>query len=114
MPYLFVLQKSIKKHHITIRSSTRFNLLISTCSVVCLLPRAYSNTFLLAALEKERASSLFASSLRRKGMVIIMKASKESGIAINSLTRKVYKNYIFMLKKEIFYQEFVKVFTLGS
>ena len=57
MPYLFVLERASGTHKDSVQH--RLSLLSSTCSVVCLLSQAYSNTFLLVALEAEKVSSLF-------------------------------------------------------
>ena|SRR5699024_11067087 len=48
-------------------------LLTFTCSVVCLLPQAYSNKLRLAALDVPGFISLWCLGAQRKGMVINMK-----------------------------------------
>lgn len=59
--------------HIKIQSSARLSLLTFTCSVVCLLPQAYSNKLRLAALEAPVFHTLWCLAAQRKGMVIKMK-----------------------------------------
>ena len=59
--------------HIKIQSSARLSLLTFTCSVVCLLPQAYSNKLRLAALETPVFHTLWCLAAQRKGMVIKMK-----------------------------------------
>ena len=49
MPYSLVLERASGTHKNTVQRM--LSLLTSTCSVVCLLPQAYSNKFQLAALE---------------------------------------------------------------
>ena len=51
-------------------------LLTFTCSVVCLLPQAYSNKLRLAALEVPGFIFLWCLGAQRKGMVINMKLPK--------------------------------------
>ena len=48
-------------------------LLTFTCSVVCLLPQAYSNKLRLAALDVPGFISLWCLGAQRKGMVINMR-----------------------------------------
>ena len=59
--------------HIKIQSSARLSLLTFACSVVCLLPQAYSNKLRLAALEAPVFHTLWCLAAQRKGMVIRMK-----------------------------------------
>ena len=49
MPYSLVLERASGTHKNSVQRGP--SLLTSTCSVVCLLPQAYSNKFRLAALE---------------------------------------------------------------
>ena len=58
--------------HIFIQSSARLSLLTSTCSVVYLLPQAYSNKLLTAALEAPPFDAILYLGAQRKGMVIFM------------------------------------------
>ena len=64
----------LKEHpaHIPIQSNTRLGLLTSVCSVVCLLPQAYSNKFCVAALEAHVFHSFWRLGAQQKGMVIPM------------------------------------------
>ena len=66
--------------HIKIQSNAWLSLLTSTCSVVCLLPQAYSNILRLAALEASVFHFLWCLGAQRKGMVIYMNVLLYLGI----------------------------------
>ena len=71
MPYSSVLERASGTHKYSVQQE--LSLLTSTCSVVCLLPQAYSNKLRLAALEVPGFISLWCLGAQRKGMVINMK-----------------------------------------
>ena len=83
MPYLLVLERASGTHIYSVQQE--LSLLTSTCSVVCLLPQAYSNKLRLAALEVPGFIFLWCLGAQRKGMVISMKMQK-SNIAYNLTT----------------------------
>ena len=71
MPYSSVLERASGTHKYSVQQE--LSLLTSTCSVVCLLPQAYSNKLRLAALEVPGFIFLWCLGAQRKGMVINMK-----------------------------------------
>ena len=70
MPYSSVLERASGTHKYSVQQE--LSLLTSTCSVVCLLPQAYSNKLRLAALEVPGFIFLWCLGAQRKGMVINM------------------------------------------
>ena len=85
MPYSSVLERASGTHKYSVQQE--LSLLTSTCSVVCLLPQAYSNKLRLAALEVPGFIFLWCLGAQRKGMVINMdymtlkEASEKWGIS---------------------------------
>ena len=76
MPYSSVLERASGTHKYSVQ--LKLGLLTSTCSVVCLLPQAYSNKLRLAALEVPGFISLWCLGAQREGMVINMENVKDT------------------------------------
>ena len=92
MPYSSVLERASGTHKYSVQQE--LSLLTSTCSVVCLLPQAYSNKLRLAALEVPGFIFLWCLGAQRKGMVINMK--KLSAVAIVTTAEGERVSYTYM------------------